>query len=207
MLRPMAPLDGTLAGCAYRKCYGVHMIFRRTLLAGLLVFAVAACGGDDASKVEDALDALADEANNSDASVEANTDQEDVDAMTENTTFTPTGNKCLDAVQAWGLALAAISNSILDIETFDPDAYNTNMNLAREVIDDSIKADFGKVADAYDTLVEGIIEAQDAGGFSTPAGVDALDDINEVFQDATVQEATAKVGTYFSSDCLQAYGN
>lgn len=203
----MVPPGGTLAEFAYRKCYGVRMIFRRTLLAGLLVFAVASCGGDDASKVEDVIDALADEAANGDASVDGTSDEDNVDAATENTTFTPTGNKCLDAVQAWGLALAAISNSILDIETFDADAYNTNMNIAREVIDDSVKADFGKVADAYDKLVAGIIEAQDAGGFSTPAGVEAMDDINEVFQDSAVQEATAKVGTYFSSDCLQVYGN
>ena len=203
----MVPPDGTLAEFAYRKCYGVAMILRRTLLAGLLVFAAASCGGDDSSKVEDVIDALADEAANGDASVDGTSEEENVDVATENTTFAPTGNKCLDAVQAWGLALAAISNSILDIETFDADAYNTNMNIAREVIDDSVKADFGKVADAYDKLVAGIIEAQDAGGFSTPAGVEAMDDINEVFQDSAVQEATAKVGTYFSSDCLQLYGN
>jgi hypothetical protein len=208
MWLPMGPLAGTLAEFAYRKCYVVQMIFRRTLLAGLLVVAVASCGGDDANDAAAVMDAISEEMENaSDSS--GDTSEASGDNSEDTSTgevgdlgFQLTGNKCLDGLQAFNFGLSGINGAILDIDSFNIDTFKANMAFAREAIDDSVKSDFDIVTGAYEKLAEDIAEAQELGGFSTPEGSAALDDLNETFADEKVTNAITNVGQYYSTACL-----
>ncbi len=192
----MVPPGGTLAEFAYRKCYGVHMIFRRTLLAGLLVFALASCGGDDSSNVSDMIEEAT-----SDTGGDASTSGDGAD-MGE---YEATGNECIDAAAAFGTAVASLSLA-MSAEGFDLETYNKNMDTARAAIADSAKADFDIVADAYDEMAEILVKVSDAGGIETEEGMNILNSSESTFNDPAIQEAADRLGTYYASECFEYYG-
>lgn len=196
MWPPTAPQDGTLDECAYRKCYGVDMIFRRTLLAGLLVFAVSSCGDDDSADVTDLIEqATSDTAGDSSASGDAGDFGE----------YETTGNECIDAAAAFGTAVASLSLA-MSAEGFDLETYNKNMETARDAINDSAKADFDIVAKAYDEMAEILVKVSDAGGIGTEEGMNILNSSESTFDDPAVQEAADRLGTYYASECYKFYG-
>lgn len=192
----MAPRDGTLAEFAYRKCYVVQMIFRRTLLAGLLVFAVASCGGDDSSSVSDMIEeATSDTGGSGDAS----DDQFDMD------NYEATGNDCVDAATALGVALGSLGNAMTGAD-WDLETYRKNMDIARTAIADSARADFDIVAGAYGLLAEALEEVNAAGGIQSPEGSAILAEAGSEFDDAELQAAADRLGTYYATECLEYYG-
>lgn len=188
------------------------MIFRKTLLAGLLVFAVASCGGDDSAKVEDLIeDAINDATSDADTSADGgddtsgNSSDDSSSGDVGDLGFELTGNKCLDGLQAFQYGLAGFNSAILDLDSFSIDTYRKNMAYARTLLDSSIQDSYDIVANAYDKLAQGLVAAQDAGGLSTPDGIAALDTLNDTFQDPAVIEAIGLVGMYYSQECLKIY--
>jgi|GEM_PF-4917629 hypothetical protein len=187
----MAQPGGTLAECAHRKCYRLLIFFRRTLLAGLLVFAVASCGGDDSSNVADIVE---DATSNTDSSNDFN------DA------YQSTGNDCVDAASAFGLAVGSLSVAMTGGD-WDIETYRKNMDIARKTIGDSAKADFDTVADAYDRLAVVMDDIRDAGGLYTEEGAAIMAEAGTDFENGEVEAAIERVGTYYAVDCLEEYGN
>lgn len=165
------------------------MIFRRTLLAGLLVFAVASCGGDDSSNLSDMAD-------------ETSTDAGDDSGMGD---YQATGNECIDAASAFGYAIGSLGNAMTGAD-WDLEEYRKNMDIARSAIADSAKADFDTVADAYDTLAEVMAEVNAAGGIQTAEGQEILTNANNDFDDAEIDAAAGRLTAYYSTECMELYG-
>jgi hypothetical protein len=167
------------------------MIFRRTLLAGLLVFAVASCGGDDSSNIADVVE-----------DVTSNTDS----SNDFNDAYQSTGNDCVDAASAFGLAVGSLSVAMTGGD-WDIETYRKNMDIARKTIGDSAKADFDIVADAYDKLAATLDDVRAAGGLYTEEGAAIMAEAGADFDNAELEAATERVGTYYAVDCLEEYGN
>jgi hypothetical protein len=167
------------------------MIFRRTLLAGLLIFAVSSCGGDDSSQVEDFVE---DVTSNTDASTDMFNDE-----------YETTGNDCVDAASAFGLAIGSLSVGMTGGD-WDYDTYQKNMETARKTIGDFAKADFDTVANAYDALAKAVKDAQAADGISTPEGAEIIAAAGGNYDDAEVTAASDRVAQYYAVDCLEEYG-
>jgi hypothetical protein len=168
------------------------MIFRRTLLAGLLVFAVASCGGDDSSNVADIVEDVT-----SDTSASSNDFNDE---------YQSTGNDCVDAASAFGLAFGSLSVAMTGGD-WDIETYRNNMDIARKTIGDSAKADFDTVADAYDKLAAVLDDVRAAGGLYTEEGAAIMAEAGTDFENGEVEAAIERVGTYYAVDCLEEYGN
>lgn len=194
----MAPPGGTLAEFAYRRCYGVRMMLRRTLLAGLLVFAVASCGGDDSSSVSDMIEEASGDAGTSDAG----SSDSDESGLGD---YQATGNECIDAASAFGYAIASLGNAMTGAD-WDLEEFRRNMDIARSAIADSAKADFDTVADAYDALAEVMSEVNAAGGIQTAEGQEILTNANNDFDDAEIDAAAGRLTVYYSTECMEYYG-
>jgi len=186
----MAQPGGTLAECAHRKCYRLLMIFRRTLLAGLLVFAVASCGGDDSSNVADIVE-----------DITSNTDS----SNDFNDAYQSTGNDCVDAASAFGLAVGSLSVAMTGGD-WNIETYRKNMDIARKTIGDSAKADFDTVADAYDRLAVVMDDVRDAGLY-TEEGAAIMAEAGIGFENGEVEAAIERVGAYYTTECFREYGN
>jgi hypothetical protein len=185
----MAQPDGTLAEFAYRKCYGLRMKFRKVFLAGLVVVAISACGGGGGSSN------LSDMVN--DDSTE--TDIGDME-------FEATGNKCLDAAQAFGFAIGSFGAAMTG-EDWDIETYRKNMATARAAISDKLKPDFDIIIKAYDAYAEVIQKVVDAGGMATPEGAALLSEADFSFDEEEIQAASDRILMYFQTECYQFYGN
>ena len=170
------------------------MRLRHVAIASVLVFSLASCGGDDSSDVSDAIEAITEGGDTSDMGGDTDIDLED------------TGNSCMNASLAMGSAYAAFSTAILDPTQFNIDTYRADMAKARELVSDEIRPDFDLMTSAYDAAAEAIIRAQDAGGFTSAAGMAELEKVSAVFDDPEVQAAADRVGNYFVEDCLELYG-
>lgn len=172
------------------------MIFRRTLLAGLLVFAVASCGGDDSSSVSDSIEEASSDTGGSGGTSD---DQFDMD------NYQATGNDCVDAATALGVALGSFGNAMTGAD-WDLETYRKNMDIARTAIADSARADFDIVAGAYGALAEALDEVNAAGGIQSPEGSAILAEAGSAFDDAEVQAASDRLAAYYSTECLEYYG-
>lgn len=173
------------------------MIFRRTLIAGLLVFALASCGGDDSSNVSDMIEEASGDAGSDDASSSG-----DDAGMGE---YQATGNECIDAASAFGYAIASLGNAVTGAD-WDLEEYRKNMDVARSAIADSAKTDFDTVADAYDALAEVMAEVNAAGGIQTAEGQEILTNANNDFDDAEIDAAAGRLTAYYSTECMEYYG-
>ncbi len=162
------------------------MILRRTLLAGLLVFAVASCGGDNSSKMADVIEDIS----------------SDNEEMPD---FEATGNSCFDAAQAFGLAISGMGMAATG-QAFDIDEYRKNIELARKFIASEYRADFDIIADAYDEMAEVFARIAAAGGMSTEAGMEEMMNADINLDDEKLNAAAQRISEYYTKDCLKFYG-